>query len=52
MNDPEILKGFLKLNGIPSRPYQEYAEDIALFLENKRNVDGDPKVKLITSLSE
>ena len=43
MNDPEILKSFLRLNGIPSRPYQEYCEEIALFLEHKRNINGDPQ---------
>jgi hypothetical protein len=52
MNDPEILKSFLRLNGIPSRPYQEYCEETALFLEHKRNIDGDPKTKLIDSLTQ
>ena len=52
MNDPDVLKGFLRLNGIPYRPYEEYAEELALFLERKRNIDGDPKQILIDKLSE
>jgi hypothetical protein len=47
MNDPDVLKGFLRLNGIPNRPYQEYAHELALFLDQRKNIDGDPKHKLI-----
>jgi hypothetical protein len=41
MNDPDVLKSFLRLNGIPNRPYQEYAEELALFLERKRGDETD-----------
>lgn len=51
MNDPDVLKSFLRLNGIPNRPYQELALDLSLFLEKKRVVDGDPQKVLIQKLS-
>ena len=50
MNDPDVLKEFLRLNGIPARPYAEYATELALFLERKRFIEGDPRQILINKL--
>ena len=43
MNDPEILKSFLRMLGIPYRPFDEVMAEIAQYIEKRKLNKTDPK---------
>ena len=43
MNDPEILKSFLRIMGIPYRPYDEIMREIEAYIEKRKQNKTDPR---------
>ena len=43
MNDPEILKSFLRMLGIPYRPFDEVMAEIAQYIEKRKLNKTDPR---------
>ena len=44
MNDPEILKSFLRICGIPYRPYDEIMTEITAYIQKRKLNNSDPKL--------
>ena len=41
MNNPDVLRSFLKILGIPSRPYNEIMQELAIYIQNNKVESND-----------
>lgn len=50
MNDPEILKSFLRLLGIPYRPFDEIMNELTNYIEKRRLNKTDQNLMKIANM--